>query len=1524
MDIIQTDGVSLNRGQGVFSFTPSGETFDGDITVGDMNRDHRLDVISSSQVYWNDGAGGFTKSTYGDNGESVAVGDVNGDAWLDIVQGNFNTASRVYLNNGEGGFTLADSLDPYNTRDIALGDMNGDNALDIILGNDGEASIVYLNDGLGNFNEKTPLGEAQETWSITVGDVNSDGLLDIIQGNRQGASIVYLNHETGGFDAGTPLGNRGYTYSIIAGDINNDKALDIIQGDGDWCTIYLNDGQGGFGTGIPFCGSGNGIRGRFAFGDVNNDGALDIIQGNQYSQSYVYPNLRFSEKGLPDNAPVVAITRPGLTGDANFYSTPEILGARYIPIPYTLADPEGDPVGSIRAWYSLNGGGQWASAVPDGGTQTANFFTLGKALRFDGVNDYVSTPLNINQSTTSKGVTMMAWIYPTDDSADRHQVISTDNSGFDWSILRTGSEWCVFTGSTSFHTGLSVDLNQWQHIAAVFDRTAGRVTFYKNGQSASTTNMDYDSSDALLVIGDNPSDAYDEYFAGLIDEVSVWSRPLNATEVLANQEQRLSGLSAGLSGFWDFNEGRGLTAYDRSPRGRDATLVGGPAYETARLDYTFTWDTFASEFFGQSDNVVFRIEAYSTGAAPAAAGTYQYFNSTPLFQHPYTSAATFPFRVRGTQVRVMHEDGATPAAQAAVYRLEKGANGRAAAIAPAYTGGEPYHTNSAGYLLGHGKLNRGDRLVALWPAVITDTYTLYYTSAAPNHTNLNYYTVTSDGVQTLTVSSANPLLLFNLDVSLQWDARYDPAYLQQLESDLQRASELLYDWTDGQAALGDIHLYQNRERWNDAHIRIYASNDLRPMALQGGIVSEVVTDTQVITITYGPGQVHLGAVWNRYGAAGGSLGEDWPRALAHELGHYALYLNDNYIGLVGGNLMPVETCPGAMSDPYRGDAPYSEFHTAVGWSDYCDSTLSNQTTRRDDWSTIRLFYSLLQPQNNPGPAYLPLDVTRILQVAPASDPSPIADPTFYTIDEMQQRLIPGPAARAFLFQDGWAINLGNVVQDHVLARGARPGDELCISDLPRQQAGCATIALNQEQLTLYPVGGWQPEVLATPVNSTTLQVAVSGVPLESLQVSLYPFNGPLTGTLSISASGVVTFHLAAPVWEGYLRLVDSASPNRQTIVDFAIGGNPSSIRGSSGVDKGSSIRGSSSSIRGSSAPVMSADGQVILFTDETALGDDQFYVLQAAAAVPNPLPWATPVGKAYILNASVNAPDLSQAAISFGYNPLEVPALAESRLSLYFRPLAGGDWQILPTQRDAYNNMASAPCQGQGWYVLMSSMRIPLETGWNLFGYPGAENLPISATLPVSQALSSIAGVYQIVYGYDPAYPNDPWQVYGVDAPGWVNDLELLTFGHGYWISVTQPVTLYLGVNDPGGARLSAAAAAETSLQPPPATFYGALQEKGGFIPQAGMPIGAWVQDESGALTLCGQSALQLAAGQTVYVIHVNAASPENPACGRRGLPIRFQVDGRWLPAGAVWNNDRTWELPLSPGFELYLPAISR
>ncbi|UCF43774.1 MAG: hypothetical protein JSV99_02260, partial [Planctomycetota bacterium] len=153
----------------------------------------------------------------------------------------------------------------------------------------------------------------------------------------------------------------------------------------------------------------------------------------------------------------------------------------------------------------------------------------GQAYYFDGKDDYIQTPLSVEQSG-SQSITMSAWVYPTTIGGIRHQVISTDDGGHDWSIFSQGGKWQVFTGEYSWNSGFDVEVNKWQHIAAVFEPSANLI-FYKNGLSKSrgaAPATDIDTHNAC--IGANPG-PWEEYFQGKIDEVAIYQRALSADEI---------------------------------------------------------------------------------------------------------------------------------------------------------------------------------------------------------------------------------------------------------------------------------------------------------------------------------------------------------------------------------------------------------------------------------------------------------------------------------------------------------------------------------------------------------------------------------------------------------------------------------------------------------------------------------------------------------------------------------------------------------------------------------------------------------------------------------------------------------------------------------------------------------------------------------------------------------------------------------------------------------------------------------
>ncbi len=203
--------------------------------------------------------------------------------------------------------------------------------------------------------------------------------------------------------------------------------------------------------------------------------------------------------------------------------------------------PLDDPPGSQSFENAVDvsrQGNAFCSASPlaggtEGGCPTAGVSgRINQAALFDGDNDVLNTTLTIDQSSDDiDGVTMMAWVYPKSTSSGYHMVVSTDNNGWDWTLARYGGNWAVFNGTNKGNTGISVDVNQWQHIAAVFIPGQG-TRFYKNGVRLRTdSTIGYDSSTGLVAIG-NKSSGGNYYFDGVIDDVRIFNRPLSDDDIM--------------------------------------------------------------------------------------------------------------------------------------------------------------------------------------------------------------------------------------------------------------------------------------------------------------------------------------------------------------------------------------------------------------------------------------------------------------------------------------------------------------------------------------------------------------------------------------------------------------------------------------------------------------------------------------------------------------------------------------------------------------------------------------------------------------------------------------------------------------------------------------------------------------------------------------------------------------------------------------------------------------------------------
>ena len=77
---------------------------------------------------------------------------------------------------------------------IAIADMNGDGYADIVLGNQQAPGAVLINDGTGRKFTRVRFGDGKGTvYGLAIGDVNGDGSPDIVAARSDAPSMLYLN-----------------------------------------------------------------------------------------------------------------------------------------------------------------------------------------------------------------------------------------------------------------------------------------------------------------------------------------------------------------------------------------------------------------------------------------------------------------------------------------------------------------------------------------------------------------------------------------------------------------------------------------------------------------------------------------------------------------------------------------------------------------------------------------------------------------------------------------------------------------------------------------------------------------------------------------------------------------------------------------------------------------------------------------------------------------------------------------------------------------------------------------------------------------------------------------------------------------------------------------------------------------------------------------------------------------------------------------------------------------------------------
>ena len=1453
LDIVGNAGsqnaVYLNDGLGSFSEFLFGNS-DSHLAAGDIDNDDDVDVISGKTIYVNNGLGqSFTARPYSLwKSLDIDLGDIDNDSDLDIVLSidpSFTIGIPpnpvIFLNNGSGQFgqQIQFGTGGQFTYSIALADMNSDRGLDIIVGN-GSALVptdnvplqnfIYFNSNINMFVESRPFGQAGDgARHLLSGDIDGINGLDLIVGVAGfGQNIAYTNDGSGNFTDTKLFGALSDTVSDIAiGDMNSDGDLDILISNqcqimpGQTGLIYLNDGSANFSDSIPF-GSPPSCQDELFVGDFDGDIDLDII-----ATDTIYFN----------------------NGIAKFDDS------------FTLFASEKNEV-IIKAIGDLDDDGDLDIIVSIAGVGNTSYINDGRA-RFTRSQMKYGSIAEFNSSMAIANVDGVNGldIIVANDSGIPHSIYFNDGTGvFDTSRqfgTTSGTESSLTVGDMDGDADIDVIIGESnQPLIVYLNDGAGHfgtsIEFGTFNFSVPAISVgQFDGSKGLDVVTLSESsvalDLYSTGFSGAtiraehpgrtpsVDYYStaevIDTRYIPIPYVLSELNSKPFGNVLGC--YSENGEGNWKVAIPSAAQTIEPLEVeypnGGcpftknPAIlptSPQRTDNIFFWDTFANGFYGQSDNVLFRLEAvpYLGPITSTVPGPFQY---------PRISATTHPFRVRGIQVQVLDEKG-IPDADAVVYRLPSNENlgGKLYGRGSNPVREDAFRTNGQGYLQGRGEIREGDRLLALAPAPdkwwegsknkmpwmrhnITETSLLknkihlYYTNGTPTEVGVSTTIsnaisgtvdtkVTGPGVQVLTVSEDNPLFLFDLQVALEWDANEDTRYLDQLEADLLRASDYIYNYTNGQAALGHITVTMSAEDWTYADVLIQASNRMRPYAAQGGVVTTPFTDTEQSGVVYEPGQVRMGATWNRYGEPGEELDDDWPLALAHELSHYLFFQEDAYLGVDENDfLIPVDGCTGTiMGDMYDPSGRNRELLESTQWIGGCEQTLAHRTLERAEWQTTKLFYPQMITETVPlaGPQKIPYNLTEVKITEPLTPTNVLNERTIYIDYQSGSR---SSGARAYLFKESivepesnpFLLDLGSPAlgQNELRLRGATEGDRLCVLDPTLGEFGCQAVSSTVERLSLRQDAEWHPEILVSPISSTTLAITVTHTPSRQLKLSVFQELTPGSSNILLEdpdGDGQYSIEYTAmgkndeglsirvPIWTGHIVVEDPTDPSLMAVTDFRIGGNPGKgpakrwggpAKRWGGPAKrwgGPAKRWGGPMQRNSNAPVVSADGQMIFFTlNPTAFGDGELYVIQSTSGLPALAndPNKSAVGLGYRIIPSPGWAGDVKGSVSFQYlgtDVLEAGIVdeAEAELQIHYYDESSGAWQGIETTINTEFNLASAHSRGAGLYALLAGKSQPQITSilplW--MHSDVANNLTISGSdfvAPIEVILRDTSGI---------------------------------------------------------------------------------------------------------------------------------------------------------------------------------------
>ncbi|MFG2084989.1 LamG-like jellyroll fold domain-containing protein [Spirillospora sp. NPDC048824] len=263
----------------------------------------------------------------------------------------------------------------------------------------------------------------------------------------------------------------------------------------------------------------------------------------------------------------------------------------------------------------------------------------GTALTLDGVDGYAESTLPIVDTTGS--FTVSAWAKPTQHRQGELLAQSgTSQSGFVLGMHANGAaifEWPTVDDNNGGGTwqwavdDAPLPLGQWSHLTGVYDKAAGQMRLYVNGQLQATASgvTPLEAHGALQIGRSLYNGWFVNHWPGSIDDVRVFTQPLSDA-----QAQQLAGgtvpSGTGLVAHWNMDEAAGKSRVYSPVAPFTATVHNGAVLGAeGQVDGALQLDNTAQQYAATDRPVVntlrsFAVSAWLKADGPATSPTQNF------------------------------------------------------------------------------------------------------------------------------------------------------------------------------------------------------------------------------------------------------------------------------------------------------------------------------------------------------------------------------------------------------------------------------------------------------------------------------------------------------------------------------------------------------------------------------------------------------------------------------------------------------------------------------------------------------------------------------------------------------------------------------------------------------------------------------------------------------------------------------------------------------------------------------------